>query len=727
MTASFRRRDSDRALLRPTAPGSSALLVLSALIVAVCSSPGSNPDTTTTTATTEQVVSTDTTEPVDAGPAPVEGGIFRVGLLSNITTANWFASLDDSGSDSNRYLMHTKASLFSMSLPGFAHVPEIAGTAEPVDAYQDGDVWVVEQPIRADLVWSDDLPVTAGDLAFYFDITREFELGGEHAKNFPANVTSVTAPEEQLVRIEFNSEPALTDWQIGVGFASFVPAHFWQPYVDDARSAAAELAAKTTDAQVIQILIDTSLADENPETDLTREEITFDDVEEYRLQMTAEQARSALYSVAEPHEPSLGPVIFDRWERGVSASTRANPLYFRRGEEITLYSDGSIRTVAGDGSREAVFGGSGSGDIVSSYVTGPYVSEIRWVENNSRESAYEMLAAGGVDFVWDPSGISIALRDQLAASPDLLFSVSQGEGVRYLAFNLRKAPLSDLAFRQAVATIIDKELVADTILGGAVFPTYTMVHPELAAFYNRDVQRPGWSDSAPMPKADRFLRAIEILRNRGYTWEVDPIIDPDRLEPVVESGSGLTMPNGVEIPEMTVLAPGPTYDPFRATYSEWIGRWLNELGVPTTIESADFEAIISRVFPPQTEESALSWDMYVLGWGGPEPSLPGASLVGYFHSSEEAVTGGGLNTPGYSSDEFDTVAEAFLTATDLGVAADLTKEMDAIIARDLPYVVLFRPPVIEAVRAAVTFRTGSIMGGHGGYPGAWPGVVSVNE
>lgn len=727
MIGVFRQRDSDIAPTKPKVLGSLSLVVVSALTVAVCSSPGSTPKTSSTTSTTEEVVSASTTEVVDSGPAPVDGGTFRVGLVSNITTANWFASLDSPGSSSDRYLMNSKVSLYAISLPGFALVPGIAATEEPVAAYQADDVWVVEQPIRDDLVWSDGVPVTAHDLAYYFDVTREFGLGGGHADSFPANVRSVTAPEEHLVRIEFESEPRLTDWQIGVGFASFVPAHFWQPHVEEARSAAADVAASTTDAQVIQSLIDISLADENPETDLSEEEITPEDIEDYRLQVTADQARTVLYSVTEPLEPSAGPIVFDHWVKGVLASTRANPTYFERGNEITLYSDGSLRIVDTQRDESAVFGGRGGGDVVTSYVTGPFVSDIEWIENNSRESAYEQLAKGEVDFVWDPNGISIALRDQLAVSPELRFSVSQGEGVRYLAFNLRKAPLSDLAFRQAVATIVDKELVADTILAGAVFPAYTMVHPELGAHFNRDVERPGWSGGAPMPKADRFFRAMGILRNRGYTWETDPVIDPDRLDPVVTPGSGLTMPNGIRIPEMTILAPGPNYDPFRATYSEWIGKWLNELGIPATVESADFEAIISRVFPPQTEESALTWDMYVLGWGGPDTALPGASLVGYFHSSEEAVTGGGLNTPGYSSDEFDSVAQEFLAATDLDVAADLTKEMDAIIARDLPYVILFRPPVIEAFRAGVTFPTESIMGGHGGYPGAWPGVVSVSE
>ena len=187
------------------------------------------------------------------------------------------------------------------------------------------------------------------------------------------------------------------------------------------------------------------------------------------------------------------------------------------------------------------------------------------------------------------------------------------------------------------------------------------------------------------------------------------------------------MPNGTAVPEVSILAPGPGYDPFRATFSIWVEQWLNDLGVPAVANPTDFNAIVSAVFPPQTEESAQSWDMYMLGWGGGDPSLPGTSQVAFFHSREDAVTGGGFNTPGYNSAEFDALADAFEAATDLATAADLTKQMDAQLATDLPYVVLFRTPIIEAFRSAVAFPTQVIVGGHNSFPNAWPNAVSVSE
>jgi ABC-type transport system substrate-binding protein len=150
---------------------------------------------------------------------------------------------------------------------------------------------------------------------------------------------------------------------------------------------------------------------------------------------------------------------------------------------------------------------------------------------------------------------------------------------------------------------------------------------------------------------------------------------------------------------------------------------MQDLGIPVEAEPTDFNAISAAVFPPQTPETALQWDMYMLGWGGGDVSLPGTSQVAFFHSREDAVTGGGFNTPGYNSARFDEVADAFEAATDLETAAELTKEMDLVLAEELPYVVLFRTPIIEAYGAGVQFPAETIMGGHQGFPNAWPSAV----
>jgi ABC-type transport system substrate-binding protein len=708
-----------------------ALFATLAMIVAACT--GDSTDETTTTAGNggEETTTTDSGDGGGGGGEPVAGGSFRIGMIANITTDNWFASLDtESQSQNQAYLTNSKAPLFNITLPGFVFIPVLAATESAVEPVQEGDIWVVEQPMREDWTWSDGEPVTAHDLAFYFDIVREFGLGSNHAASFGATVLSVTAPDDYTVRVEFSEAPGLNVWSNGVGFASFVPSHYWEEHAVAARAAAEAVTADITPESATQGIVDASLADDDPENDVAAADVTQEDIDAYIASAGSQEALSVLYSVSGVNEPSAGSVIVDQWETGAFAATVANSDYFDSGTENTLYSDGSFRIANSERGEDAVYGGEGAGDVVAQYLEGPFVSEILWVEHGTKDAAYEKLAGGELDYVYDPTGLTSGLRTELAANPDLEFSVNQTEGFRFMAFNMRKAPMSDLAFRQATATVINKELIADTVLAGAVFPGYTIVHPDLTLHYNADVEKPGWANGEPMSEGDRFNTAIQILKDAGYTWATEPVVvtdaDGNFLE-VNPKGEGLTMPNGTAVPDVTILTPGPGYDPFRATFSIYMEAWMQEIGIPVTAEPTDFNAIIAATFPPQTPESALQWDMFVLGWGGGDPSLPGGSTRAFFHSDQDSVTGGGFNVPGYNSAEFDETANAFDAATTIEAAAELTKEMDAILARDLPYVVLFRTPIIEAFSSTVQFPVQTIMGGQQGFPNAWPNAVEVTQ
>jgi ABC-type transport system substrate-binding protein len=531
-----------------------------------------------------------------------------------------------------------------------------------------------------------------------------------------------------MVRIEFATRPGLAVWQNGVGFASFVPAHFWREHVDAARAAALALTATITPEAAAQGVVDDALADDDPANDVALESVTQQQIDAYIANAGAQEGLAVLYAVQSPKQPSTGAIIFDQWEQGAFAATVANPGYIDRDTENTYYSDGSFRIVNSGRGQDEVYGGAGGGDIVSQYVEGPFVSEILWIEHGTKDAAYEGLAAGDLDYVIDPTGLTSGLRNELATNTDFQFAVNVTEGFRYMAFNMRKPPMSDLAFRRALATVINKELVAETVLAGAAIPAYTVVHPELTTHHNADVTRWGWADGAPMDEGTRFETAIQILREAGYTWQSDPVVNYDANGVFVDvtPGRALTMPNGTPVPELTLLAPGAGYDPFRATFAIWIEQWANQLGIPLTTASMAFNAISATAFDGSSTEALLAWDMYMLGWGGGDPSLPGTSLTFFFHSREDTANGG-ANSPGYSSARFDETSDAFEASTDLATAARLTKEMDAIVAEDLPYIVLFRTPIIEAFRAGVQFPVETIMGGHQGFPNAWPNAVRVAE
>lgn len=638
------------------------LVALLAVLVGACTQ-GDDVVDTTTTLVARQTTTTVAEEPL----------VYRVGMTSGITTVNWWAAMDTEATPENQAVVaSSKASLFDLTRPGFVLVPGLAATPEPVPPRPEGEVWVVDQPIREGVLWSDGTPLTAHDFVFYFEVVRDLDLGSFHAVGFPDTVRSVAALGDHLVRVEFDEEPSLTVWPYGVGMAPFVPSHFWEPYVDGA------------------------------------------------------PGRDALYSAEALTEPSIGPLIVEEWSPGEGVVARVNEQYYASGTEVVLFSSGSLRMVdphLGD----IVYGGDASGAVEAHYVAGPFLSGVEWVEHGDADEAYAALLAGDIDFVFDPEGTTLSRYQDLASDRGVSASLSPAPSFRFLAFNLRKPPMSDPVFREAIATVIDKELVASAVFAGTLFPAYTVVHPGLVGSYNPDVSRPGWSGGEPMGEGARFERAITLFAEAGYTWAVEPEVryDEGGLFVDVLAGEGLTMPNGVRVGELTILAaPVSEEDPLRATFALWIAQWMADLGLEVVTEFTDLNTVAEVAVSPLSSEAALSWDLHLLGWGGADPALPGLTLVALFHS-RNTVEAGGLNTTGYQSADFDAAADAFLGSKTVDEAASWTREMERIIAEDLPYVTLFRPSLIEAYRSNVIFPVQSIMGGHASSSLGWPESVRI--
>lgn len=660
--------------MRPTVHSIRALAIIGLVAVSLAACTGETGETTSTSTTAP--TTTTTTLPPD--PA-VDGPVLRVGLTQPLTSVNWWEVLDTHGTPANLAVVsNTKESLFTLTKPGFVMVPALA-EGDPEPARQQGDAWVVEQRIRDGVFWSDGEQVTAEDLVFYFDVVREFELGSDHATNLPASVVDVSAVDDLTVRVEFGAQPSITDWQAGVGMAPFVPSHYWAPYVEEARQA-------------------------------------------------GEGARERLYAVDPAGEPSAGTLVFESWEPGEAAVTRSNPDYRGRGTETTVFSDGSVRLAQPSGD-DVVYGGGASGSVEAHLVVGPFISAVHWSEFASEDEAYDALERDMVDFVFHPDGMSLPTYNRLAGSRRIGISTSIDEGFRFLGFNLRKPPMSDPVFREAVATIVDKELVASSLLAGSLNPAYTVVHPGLLPFYEPEVDRPGWSNGAPMAEGERLESAVAMLTEAGYTWDVIPqvVYGEDGSVADVVPGAGLEMPNGVDVPELTILAaPSAGEDPLRATLALWIAEWMTDLGIDVAAELTDLDSVVEVAIAPETPQDSLSWDLKVLGWGRAEPSLPGLTLVALFHS-RNGVDVGGLNTTGYSSAEFDAAADAFTASTSIADATRWTREMERVIAADLPYVVLYRSSVIEAFGSAVQFPVDSVTGGHASTGRVWPDSVRVTR
>jgi peptide/nickel transport system substrate-binding protein len=610
---------------------------------------------------------TGTRETSTTAPAETEGFTYKVGMYKDLNTDNYWAVLGPALSPWDLYVLGNQhPALFRLMYPNILQVPDLADGPANQPEEQTNGMWTVTQGIRRGYMWSDGTEVTAGDLAFTYDVVKDFALGGNWLSLFdlymPAveddpettdvdesspvhnGVTDIEALGDYTIKVTFSAKPGITIWQNGVGSAPFMPQHFWQPIVDEARN--------------------------------------------------ADDPAAALYAASGESEPSAGGLMYAGREVGVSAENAANPDAYYANSTYTFYADGSFRQANDDRGFDEVYHGDGTGSVTLEYTDGPYAKDVVYEIYGDEKAAVLALKSGEIDFLLSPQGLQQELKEEVQNSPDLSLIASPPNGFEYLAFNMRKAPMNNRAFRRAVGCMIDKESLPQLVQGG-IIPAYSLVPPENTFWANPDAEHlcQGYSDQ------ERFDTAVRILKQSGFSWEAEPEYDPVTGNVLPDTGTGMRDPDGHLVPDMKLLAPGDS-DPFRSTAAVWIAQWAQMLGIPVTYEPTAYSTVVDTcVFP--AADAVQDWDWYVFGWDLGDPSFP-AFLVSLFASWNDAATGR-LNTTGYADDEVDALSQQLLETTDVDVALDLVHQLDTKIVQDAPYVVLFQTPMWEAYRNTLVF------------------------
>lgn len=547
---------------------------------AVAEITGSEPSTTATAGTSSSGEETSTTIP--------EPFVYRVGMLSGITTDNFWKFYGEQSSAWNAYVLGpTKPALFTVDPATGALQPELAVAA--VDPTWDEDGWRVRVDLNPHLKWSDGTPITAHDFAFTFAIVRSLDLGGSWARAFPASVESVHADADHRLRIEFTERPRLYDWPHGVGSAPVMAKHVWEARVEG--SSAAEL---------------------------------------YDLDGAGDVGGGALV---------LSTVADD-----LVVSTR-NPGY--------PLAD--------------------TPDTVEYHI---------FAEEAAATSA---LAAGDIDSVLSPKGLAATGLEALESDPGVEIVRSPGNTIRYLGFNLERDPMTDSSFRTALALLLDRAALTESIAGTGE-PAWSLVPSANEQWYDLEAAEEN-AARYQGSLADRLARAVAGLTESGYAWTEEPTLDE---EGDVVAGTGLTI-DGRPPQPLTILTPGDAYDPARPEYVRHIAETLGMLGFDARPVETDFDTVVDLVFTPG-EDGELHYDMYLLGWTLGNPALPG-----YYEALFAAD--GALNNTGYRSEEFTAALDAYREALSAADAFSAIWEMERILAADLPYLPLYTSEITEAYRS----------------------------
>jgi peptide/nickel transport system substrate-binding protein len=233
--------------------------------------------------------------------------------------------------------------------------------------------------------------------------------------------------------------------------------------------------------------------------------------------------------------------------------------------------------------------------------------------------------------------------------------VITGEGteINYMVLQASRPPFDDVAVRQAVAQVIDRGTIAESVYQGTVTPLYGPVPDGLEG------HKPAFQERYGEPDADA---AAAILDDAGVETPVsfDLWWMPDRY--------------GEEIADM---------------YGE-IERQLEDTGLfDVTLESLSWEQY-STVFSDQ------SMDAFDLGWF---PDIVDASnyLVGFYASDDRNF----LNA-GYANEEVDSLLDELLTNTDQAARVAAAERIGEIAADEAPIIQLWQRDQTAFIRDGVT-------------------------
>jgi ABC-type transport system substrate-binding protein len=343
-----------------------------------------------------------------------------------------------------------------------------------------------------------------------------------------------------------------------------------------------------------------------------------------------------------------GPFVLKEWREGVYLFLQKNRHFFGQGKEL------------------------------EGHLLGPHIDGIIFRVFGTPDAAILALRKGSIDMFW--WGIQPGYLPDLGRDTNIQIFSSEKSAVYYLGFNLRRKPFDDIYFRQAVATVIDKDFVIRRILQGYAVKMHSMVPPGNTFWHLPDLSKYGEG----LARDVRIRQAYKILRKGGYTWKVPP------LNPAGEvvRGKEIVLPDGRPLERFTILTPPADYDPQRAMVGIMVQEWLRIMGIPAVSRPMSFGALTDHV------KARHDFDLFVLGYG--HLSLDPDYLRNFFHSSNMEPKG--WNMSGYHNPYFDGIAEESSRTLERKRRRELVWEMQRIIMNDAPYIPIYNPKLVEVAR-----------------------------
>ncbi|MFN8593752.1 MAG: peptide ABC transporter substrate-binding protein [Thermomicrobiales bacterium] len=281
------------------------------------------------------------------------------------------------------------------------------------------------------------------------------------------------------------------------------------------------------------------------------------------------------------------------------------------------------------------------------------VTELNFIFNQDSETGFQLYRTGAADILGssqDP--IPAARVPEVSSSPD--FRSTPAFNTRYVAFNNVIEPFNNVQVRQALAHAIDRDTLANAVLGGTVTPTDRILP---AGFPASDLVIEGLAFD---PAAAKDLLGKAGLDPSTFTFTLSYGVEGDN-ERVV-----------------TVLQ----------------SMWQENLGIKVELEPLELATFSSRLNDTYLDPSKGLQSYYSI-WGADYPD-PQNFL------SLQLQTGVGNNNSHYSNKEFDALTkEADTSVEDFAQRAELYNKAEQIAVNEVGWLPLFNAKVNVLVRECI--------------------------
>ncbi len=277
------------------------------------------------------------------------------------------------------------------------------------------------------------------------------------------------------------------------------------------------------------------------------------------------------------------------------------------------------------------------------YLGAPALSEIRMPFIQDASTALKLYQTGELDITGAFNFPTDSLAEVQGQSD---FKQVNQFFVTYIGFNNAKTPFNDVRVRQAFAQAVDKNILVDQVLGGAVVRSDTLIPPGM----------PGYNADAKIQAFDATA-AQALLAEAGYA-------------------------GGANFPKIafSINNQDPNYAKIAAFLQQ---QWKENLNVDVeinTLELATFNEVLTATANDPAADGAL--DFYLSVWGADYPDPQ--NFV-----SQQLRTDVGNNNGHYSNAEFDALVDQADVEPDLAKRLPLYQQAEQIALTEVGWLPLY--------------------------------------